>query len=77
MEAIWIGILIFVPSAVIIFILALCRSAALADRQFERARIANQRTWSNTPERIETYKDLHLSADTKPVPRLGHSRANS
>jgi hypothetical protein len=77
MIIIWIGILFFISSLVLVFTLALCKSAALADREFERARTADQRTWSITSESIESNKELHISTEIKPVPRFGNFSAHS
>jgi hypothetical protein len=76
MIAIWIVILFFIPTVVLVFTLALCKSAALADREFERARTADQRTWSNKSEWIESNKEFHISPDTKPATRIGTSSAH-
>jgi hypothetical protein len=73
MSAIWIGILFIIFMVVLIFTLTLCKAAALADREYERARMAEQRIWSHTPVRIESNKDLQISPDTQPVTSFGHS----
>ena len=70
MIAIGIGIFLLIQAVVLVFALTLGKSAALADREFERARIAERRTWSNTPERIESNKEHQISLDTKPATRL-------
>jgi hypothetical protein len=73
MSAIWVGILFFIFMIVLFFTLALCRAAALGDREYERVRMAEQRSWSHTPQRIESDKDLQISPDTQPVTSFGHS----
>ena len=50
MIAIGIGIFVFIQLVVLTFVLALCKSAAKADEAFERARMADQKHWSNSPE---------------------------
>jgi hypothetical protein len=77
MIAVWIGIFMFISIVVLVFTLALCKSAALADREFERARIADQRTWSKSPEWIDNNKELRVSPDTNPATRFEHSRVHS
>jgi hypothetical protein len=77
MIAIWIGIFLFISIVVLVFTLALCKSAALADREFERAWIADKKIWSNTPDWIESDKELFISPDTKPATRFEHSGAHS
>jgi hypothetical protein len=73
MSAIWISILISIFMVVLFFVLALCRAAALGDREYIRARMAEQRSWSHSPQRIESDKDLQISPDTQPVTSFGHS----
>ncbi len=77
MIAIWTGIFIFIQAVVLIFALALGKAAARADREFERARIAEQRTWSDTPDRVERNKEHNISPDTQPSPRFEQSSAHS
>jgi hypothetical protein len=77
MIVIWIGVFIFIQAVVLIFALALGRSAARADREFERARLAEQNILSNSAERNESCKESHISPDTKPSTRFEHSRARS
>ena len=77
MIAIWIGIFFFISTVVLVFTIALCKSAALADREYERARIADRRVRSNSPEWVESNKELHTSPDTKPATRFGHSSAQT
>jgi hypothetical protein len=77
MIAIGIGIFFFIQTLVLIFAFTMCKSAALADREFERARNSGQRTTSRTSEWIENKKEHQISPDTKPVTRFGTSNAHS
>ncbi len=72
MVAIWIGILILVQLVVLVFALALCKSAARADREFERARNAEQWDRALAPEWLESKKAVQISPDTRPTARLNH-----
>ncbi len=63
MLAIGIGIFVVIQVIVLTFVLALCRSAAKTDEAFERARMADQRHWSNLP-------DHQKSPAAKPSGRL-------
>jgi hypothetical protein len=47
MIGIAIGVFFIIQAIVLIFVLALCRSAAMADRQYERVRMIDQRHWVN------------------------------
>jgi hypothetical protein len=58
MIAIWIGTFFFIQAIVLVFSLTLGKSAALADREFERALVVEQRSRSHTPEWIESSNDL-------------------
>jgi hypothetical protein len=77
MIAIGIGIFIFIQTLVLIFAFTMCKSAALADREFERARNAGQRAPSKAPEWIESKKEHQISPDTKTANRFGTSSVHS
>ena len=77
MIAIWIGIFLFIQAVVLVFALALGKSAALADREFERARIAEQRTRSHMPECIESNKEPRKSPRHKTCNSFKQSSAHS
>ena len=77
MIAIWIAIFVIIQALFLIFAITLCKSAALADREFERARSREARNQSHGSERAGSKVDSHLSPDTKPATRLGYSRSDS
>ena len=70
MIAIWIGIPTLIYAMILVFALSLCRSAALADKEFTRALMAELKTWPFMHEQIESNKepqvpqrvDLHSSS---------------
>ncbi len=65
MIAIWIGIPTFLFAMVLIFALVMCRAAAQTDQEFERARIAVQKTWLYTAETVESDQEIHVSRAQK------------
>lgn len=71
MIGVWIAVFLIIQFFVLVFVLALCRSAALTDREFDRARIREHRAWSNTPEWVEGNKEVYVSADMKTATRFG------
>jgi len=77
MIAIWIAIFVIIQALVLIFAFTLCKSAALADRAYERARLTDRSTRLHTPDRVDSQTGSHLSPDTKPASRLGYSRTDS
>ena len=58
MSAFWIGILVLIPIFGMILILAMCKSAAMADREMDRFRSANYPARQHTYDRIESNKAL-------------------
>jgi hypothetical protein len=56
MIAVWILIFFVVPAIVLVFILAMCKSAARGDKEIERARSVERRTSSNSDEWTESKK---------------------
>lgn len=76
MIAIWIAIFVIIQALVLVFAFTLCKSAALADREFERARSYETRNQTHTRERTGNKIDSHLSPDSKPVTRLGYTRSD-
>jgi len=74
MVAIGIGIFLIVQAIVLVFAFTLCKSAAMADREYERARIADSRTRSNVAGRAVSHTESRLSPETKPASRLGYTR---
>ena len=77
MIAVWIIIFVVIPVIVLLFILAMCKSAARADRDIEHARSAEQRTWLNSDEWIENKKEHPISTDKKRVQRYGYYKSDS
>ena len=77
MIAVWIIIFFVIPVIVLLFILAMCKSAARADRDIERARSTERSTWSNSEEWIENKKGHPLSPDSKRVQRYGYNKSDS
>ena len=75
MIAIWIGIFFFTQAVVLVFTLVLGKSAALADREFERARTADQRPWFNSPDWIDDTKEL-INPVTKSTTCYGYSSSD-
>lgn len=53
MVALWVIVIILIQSVVLVFALSLCKSAALADRQFEKARQAEQQKWAASSNAVE------------------------
>jgi hypothetical protein len=76
MIAIWIGIFLIVQAIVLVFALALGKSAALADKEFERARMKSQSNGSSKVERDANNTEFYRSPDSKPASRLGYSRSD-
>ena len=77
MIAIWVGIFFFIQAVILGFTLMMCKSAALADREYMRALIIDQRTRVNTLEQIENNNELNFYADTQSVTRFGYSSSDS
>jgi hypothetical protein len=70
MIAIGIGVFVFIQFIVLAFVLALCRSAARGDKEFERARMSDRHHWSNNPESLTSESNRQTSPNTKPSARL-------
>jgi hypothetical protein len=77
MTAIVIGIILFIFTGVLFFTLALCRSAAKADRAYERARLAERRTWPMSAELLEAHKEINAATDTKTDQVFEHSKVHT
>jgi len=66
MLGIALGVFVFIQLIVLVFALALCRSAARADKEFERARMADGHHWSHLPVNLESIPERQISPNTKP-----------
>ena len=60
-----IGAFIFIPLALLVFVLALSRAAAIGDQQFERARLADRNHWSESAEYAQSNQARQISPDTR------------
>ncbi len=65
MVALWIIIIVLIQSVVLVFALSLCKSAALADRQFEKARQAEQHKWATSAHDANTGTNISVSSETR------------
>jgi hypothetical protein len=67
MVALWVIIIVLVQSVVLIFALSLCKSAALADRQFEKAHQAEQHKWATSAHVVERGAVFPISMKARPT----------
>ncbi len=65
MNAIILGLLVIIP-VFLIFSLALCKSAALADREMESLLAANQSMWLSSYDQAESKQELIESTEHAP-----------
>jgi hypothetical protein len=70
MVALWVIIIILIQSVVLVFALSLCKSAALADRQFEKARQAEQHKWAASSHAVESGNPIPVSTEAQTVDRV-------
>jgi UPF0716 family protein affecting phage T7 exclusion len=70
MIAIGIGVFILIQLLVLVFVIGLGRAAAMGDREFERARLADRYHWSGAHEYAESSDERQLSPDTRPASPL-------
>ena len=75
MVALWVIIIILIQLLVLFFALSLCKSAALADRQFEKARRAEKHKWATSSNVVERSTVIPVSVEartTDPVNTPAH-----
>jgi hypothetical protein len=73
MVALWIIVIILIQSVVLVFALSLCKSAALADRQFEKARQAEQQKWATSSNAAEGGATVPISVKSRPAKHVSAS----
>lgn len=77
MTAFVIGIILFIFTGVLFFTLALCRGAAMADKAYERARLAERRAWPMSAELLEAHKEINASTGTKTTQVFEHAKVHT
>ena len=69
MVALWVVIIILIQSVVLVFALSLCKSAALADRQFEKARSNEQHKWVASSRAVKSGTAIPISMEARHTAR--------
>jgi hypothetical protein len=65
MVALWVVIIILVQSVVLVFALSLCKSASMADRQFEKAYQNEQNKWAASSRVVDSGSAIPVSVEAR------------
>jgi hypothetical protein len=65
MVALWVIVIILIQAVVLTFAISLCKSAALADRQYDKARQAEQHKRAASAHAVDAGTTISISSETR------------